>query len=368
MPKTLKCEGCGVALQSQNADMPGYVPPELFEKYEKPLCQRCFRIRHYGSHFQLVSRYFSPEKVVETLEKCGGVFYVADLTDLTGTLNADFLDRLPSRTMILLNKFDLLPRALSAEMVKTRVATSYRLERERLYPVSAMNRYGLPGLKDILVRNNLNGFCGYVNAGKSSLINELLKDPQDQENPEFEKATTSPYPGTTYEPVTYDGLSTRLVDVPGMENRSGISHWIEEKDRHLPSKTKRWHRKTIFVRQARTIFFSGMVRIEVEPVETTILQFYFGDNVTVHETSSARAEEIYGRHCGVLLLPPYSSRAKRAWKWETRAIALEEGKDLCVSGLGWIYCAKGPAKMKIRFPEGLKIENRKGFIQGTKVR
>jgi len=368
MPKTLKCEGCGVVLQFQNAEMPGYVPPELFEKYEKPLCQRCFRIRHYGSHFQLVSRYFSPEKVVETLEKCGGVFYVADLTDLTGTLETAFIDRLPARTMILLNKFDLLPRSLSAEAVKTKVSKGYRLDRDRLWPVSALNRYGLPGLKDILVRNRENGFCGYVNAGKSSLINELLKDPQVKDNIEEDKATTSPYPGTTYDPVTYDGVTTRLVDIPGMENRSGICRWIEEKDRHLPGKTKRWHRKTIFLRRPRTLFFSGMVKMEVEPEETVILQFYFGDHVSVHETNPLRAEEIYGRHCGVLLIPPYSQKSKRAWKWEARAVALEEGKDLCVSGLGWIYCAKGPAKMKIRFPEGLKIEKRIGFIQGTKVR
>ncbi|MGB4200844.1 MAG: GTPase, partial [Thermotogota bacterium] len=360
MPQTPKCEGCGVSLQSINAAGPGYVPLELFDKYENPLCQRCFRIRHYGSHYHVVSRYYTPQMVLDRLEKCGAVFYVTDLTDLTGTLNPDFLRRLPPRAMVLLNKFDLLPRYLTASAVKKKVSELYGIEKERLWPISTVNRYGIPGLKDLMLRDAENGFCGYVNAGKSSLINALLKNPLSEDNEELEKATTSPYPGTTYEPVTYDGGWARLVDVPGMENLSGICRWVDEKDRHLPGKTKRWHRKTCFIRQARAIFFSGLVKVEVEPEETVILQFYFGDNVSVHETNPARADEIYPRHCGALLLPPYSPHFEETWEWETRLVSIETGYDLCFSGLGWIYCSQGKAKMSVRFPEGLYIEKRTG--------
>ena len=43
-----KCSGCGVILQTENTDKAGYVTKEKFKTEKKLLCQRCFKMKHYG--------------------------------------------------------------------------------------------------------------------------------------------------------------------------------------------------------------------------------------------------------------------------------------------------------------------------------
>ena len=182
--------------------------------------------------------------------------------------------------MVLLNKFDLLPRYLTASAVKKKVSELYGIEKERLWPISTVNRYGIPGLKDLMLRDAENGFCGYVNAGKSSLINALLKNPLSEDNEELEKATTS-HTRNTYEPVTYDGGWARLVDVPGIKT-VGVSMGRKKTAtcREKPALAS----KTCFIRQTRDLF-QRRGQVEVEPEETVILR-------SISEITSASTKRI----------------------------------------------------------------------------
>ena len=43
MEREVGCEGCGVLLQTEYPEKPGYVPLTALER-EHPICRRCFRI------------------------------------------------------------------------------------------------------------------------------------------------------------------------------------------------------------------------------------------------------------------------------------------------------------------------------------
>ena len=45
-----KCIGCGTLLQDENKEKEGYV-----DNLEKDLCQRCFKLKHYGE-YKIVSK------------------------------------------------------------------------------------------------------------------------------------------------------------------------------------------------------------------------------------------------------------------------------------------------------------------------
>ena len=45
-----KCSGCGITLQTEFPENAGYVSEEKFITGTDILCQRCYRIKHYGKH------------------------------------------------------------------------------------------------------------------------------------------------------------------------------------------------------------------------------------------------------------------------------------------------------------------------------
>jgi ribosome biogenesis GTPase A len=234
--------------------------------------------------------------------------------------------------------------------------------------VSAKNRYGIPGLRSEIAIISKCAFWGYVNTGKSSLINQILSDRSvSGEEPE-QKATTSPFPGTTYEPVSYVFGDSLLTDIPGMIDTSSIMQWLCEKDRYRIGKTKRLHRKTLFVRKNRTVFLSGFARFDLTAERTAIIQCYYGDNITIHDTSFEKAAYIHETHMGHLLTPPYHRIPLDTITWQAHRMHVDTGEDISVNGIGWFFAAEGPIDVTISIPEGIGIEKRKGFLQNSKVR
>ncbi|MEA1883106.1 MAG: hypothetical protein U9N62_01125 [Thermotogota bacterium] len=46
----MKCHGCGVQLQSTDPNKIGYIPESTLLERSEPLCQRCYRIKHYSDN------------------------------------------------------------------------------------------------------------------------------------------------------------------------------------------------------------------------------------------------------------------------------------------------------------------------------
>lgn len=43
----VRCAGCGVHLQTENSELPGFIPEKALDR-EPVICQRCFRIKNYN--------------------------------------------------------------------------------------------------------------------------------------------------------------------------------------------------------------------------------------------------------------------------------------------------------------------------------
>lgn len=48
--ETKSCLGCGLPLQNEDPNLPGYTPKSDFDEHS--LCQRCFRLKHYGEKYK----------------------------------------------------------------------------------------------------------------------------------------------------------------------------------------------------------------------------------------------------------------------------------------------------------------------------
>lgn len=94
--------------------------------------------------------------------------------------------------------------------------------------------------------------------------------------------------------------------------------------------------------------------------------FFLSPQVTLHPTSSEKADDIRSRHIGSLITPPYTMEEVDAlgesatYEFEVEGSSWKEGiADIVIPGLGWI-CITGPgfAKVKVTAPKGLDVHIR----------
>ncbi len=113
------CSGCGVQLQSQDKENPGYIPESAIER-EPAICQRCFRIKNYNEAASVAV------DNDEFLRLLGGiaatdslVLHIVDLFDFEGSLISG-LQRFVGTNPVLLvvNKVDLLPKAVNLNRLR----------------------------------------------------------------------------------------------------------------------------------------------------------------------------------------------------------------------------------------------------------
>ena len=78
-----KCRGCGIVLQDENVLLDGYTT-----NLENDLCQRCFKMKHYGE-YQIVSK--TNDEYLEVLKKVNEtkdlVLHVEDILNVEQDLH-----------------------------------------------------------------------------------------------------------------------------------------------------------------------------------------------------------------------------------------------------------------------------------------
>lgn len=221
-----KCSGCGAALQSATASRPGYLPPHILEEQQllapsdpgqdqeqSPVCQRCFRLTHYGAlDPQLrvltkkaaavasrVSKAHTPEqpsselspsrfrKCLERLQSINAVVvYLVDIFDFHGSFIPALRDIIGARNPVILavNKIDLLPPDYKHDRVLAWIQHECRALRlhnvDATHFISSVRGTGVNSLLADALRLARKRradiyIVGAANAGKSSFINQLIR-------------------------------------------------------------------------------------------------------------------------------------------------------------------------------------------------
>lgn len=215
------CPGCGVLLQSQDPDKPGYLPDR-----DMKVCQRCFRLTHYNDALHVtVSTQDYVRMLSELKAKRALILLMVDVLDFPSSLFPNLSELLSYRSIVLIigNKADLLSDAEKGE-VWTKYSEFIVTEAKRsslqgckikgVHFISAKTGQGMDKLIDYIMKDWGNRgdiyLLGCTNVGKSSLFNQLMKlicgsDKLDHTSP----ATISRWPGTTLNLLKFPLVSVR---------------------------------------------------------------------------------------------------------------------------------------------------------------
>ena len=249
------CHGCGVLLQTQDPNRPGYLPD-----HDMKVCQRCFRLTHYNDALHLtVSTQDYVRMLSELKTKRALILLMVDVLDFPSSLFPDLYQLLSHRSVVLIvgNKVDLLSDAEKGEMwtkysefilSEAKHSSLQGCKIKGVHFISAKTGRGMDKLIDYIMKDWGNRgdiyLLGCTNVGKSSLFNQLMKficgsDKLDHTSP----ATISRWPGTTLDLLKFPLISVRKwYRLAAQKERATKLGYVPEHGRggYIPPANRYW--------------------------------------------------------------------------------------------------------------------------------
>ncbi|MFC7060706.1 ribosome biogenesis GTPase YqeH [Halobacillus seohaensis] len=363
----IKCQGCGVSIQTANPDQPGYAPKSALER-EDIICKRCFRLKHYN---EVQDVPYQDDDFLEMLnqisDSSGLIVQLVDIFDFNGSFIPG-MKRLTGQNPVILvgNKMDVLPKSVNPNKVKQWLKSSMKeqgLKVEDVFLISAQKGEGMDELSRA-IENYRQGRDVYVvgttNVGKSTFINALIQKTSGVKD----AITTSYFPGTTlgFIDIPLDE-KTSLYDTPGVIHRHQMSHYVSDHDLKVITPRKEVKPKAYQINQGQTLYFGGLARLDFVSGERSSFVCYLSNELDIHRTKLENADELYRNHIGELLTPPDSETLKDLPPLKAHTFKLHEGKtDIVFSGLGWATVPEGNVTVTAHVPEGVKVSLRQSLI------
>ncbi|PXW91597.1 hypothetical protein DES38_10423 [Streptohalobacillus salinus] len=363
----LVCQGCGVTIQSDNKEKPGFVPQSALSN-EPVICQRCFRLKHYnevqdvpytdGDFLEMISQIAKTKSLVVK---------IVDVFDFNGSFIKS-LHRLTGNNPIILvgNKIDLLPKSTNLSRLKQWMKKSAKdmgLTVQDVFLVSSKTGRGFDQVKHGIesYRNKRDVYVvGCTNVGKSTFINYLISESTGAKD----AITTSYFPGTTlgFIDIPLDERSS-LYDTPGVINRQQLTHYLSSEDIKMITPTKEIKPRVYQINSQQTLFVGGLIRIDYIKGEKQPFVLYFANSLSIHRTKLEKADQLYYTHLGELLTPPSKDSRGEYPPLQERTFKLSgEKTDIVLPGLGWIAVPAEPITITISSPADVSVSIRTALI------
>ena len=165
-----KCIGCGVNLQSDNKNILGYTP-DLKNDY----CMRCFRLKNYGEVKN--NEVIDEDKIINKVNKGSGVaFFLIDYLNINNYTIGIF-KKIKQKKVLVISKIDVLRRDMKFIKIIKWLKDVYKVNDDIIF-LSTNNNYGVNSIFNYMDKYNYKTsyIMGITNAGKSTLINKILKN------------------------------------------------------------------------------------------------------------------------------------------------------------------------------------------------
>lgn len=305
-----KCLGCGVELQDENMLLDGYTV-----NLENDLCQRCFRLKNYGEYQATTKTNEEYQQILEAVGKTKDlVVYVTDVLNVEQDLY-DIRKFLPNKILLVLNKRDVIPKSVKDEKLIQYFKDKYDFFNDIVVVSCEKNMnidHLLNRIKFFQVTKQVY-VVGHTNAGKSSLINKLIKNYSDSK----QELTISPLPSTTLNLINIEiNDYLTIIDTPGLIDEGSITNYVDNELLKVITPKKEIKTKTYQLRRGQSIIIGDLVRIDYVDGEKNSFTLYISNDIKTKRIISSRHDDL-------------KKLAKRTYQ-------LPFNQDIVIKGLGFI--------------------------------
>ena len=305
-----KCLGCGVELQDENMLLDGYTV-----NLENDLCQRCFRLKNYGEYQATTKTNEEYQQILEAVGKTKDlVVYVTDVLNVEQDLY-DIRKFLPNKILLVLNKRDVIPKSVKDEKLIQYFKDKYDFFNDIVVVSCEKNMnidHLLNRIKFFQVTKQVY-VVGHTNAGKSSLINKLIKNYSDSK----QELTISPLTSTTLNLINIEiNDYLTIIDTPGLIDEGSITNYVDNELLKVITPKKEIKTKTYQLRRGQSIIIGDLVRIDYVDGEKNSFTLYISNDIKTKRIISSRHDDL-------------KNLAKRTYQ-------LPFNQDIVIKGLGFI--------------------------------
>ena len=201
-----RCIGCGLTLQNSNKDEKGYTP-----NIDKEYCMRCFRLKNYGEK-DYTEKVDEDSSILKVNKSRGITFFLIDYLNINNyTLNIFKKIKIPK--VLVVSKCDTLRRDMKFSKIVKWLEKVYGIKNEVLF-ISKKNDFKSANILKYMDKLNIKTcfIMGITNAGKSTLINSILK-----KNNINKEIVTSNKPNTTLDFIKFKIDDYIIYDTPGFD-------------------------------------------------------------------------------------------------------------------------------------------------------
>ena len=361
----ITCFGCGGILQNIDVDAPFYVPKPI--ESEKPqLCQRCYRLRHYGVvQPSAVSAETYRSMVDSLIEKEALIVLVIDVFDVSGSLVPMIRRLLLGKDVVVLaNKCDLLPRSVPLNKIAHKVMRQLHVEGIKpldVIAISALKKVQIDLAIDTLFERSKQRdvyVLGSTNVGKSTVINAFIAASTGRADHPLSVHGSR---GTTQGFIGLPFGDAILYDTPGLYPTNHIAGLLSEASYLLLQPKKEVKPLSFQLSTGQTLFLGGLCRLDHLEGQSGSWIVYVAPTVSVHRRKTLDADAFYIRHRGDLLKPPSSEDEPFELKHHRFHLDARVKTDLVLPGLGFVT-VRGVSKLDVYLPEGIAPTRREALI------
>ena len=335
---TKKCLGCGALFQTEDPKKAGFIEKENYDK--AVICKRCFRIKNYGDYEVINKDIKDYEKIFDEISKRRDlILFLCDIFTLDESLN--YINKLNGKVILVITKKDLLPKSVKEYKLINYIKKNYNLNIADIIFVSSNKNYNIDLLYNLInkrkVSNNVY-LVGNTNAGKSTLINALIKS--YGKNDSF--ITTSSLPATTIDLIEVklnDGLT--LVDTPGLVSPNNYLTNLSLKEVKSVLPKVEIKPRTYQMKPNQSLLIGDYARIDYLSDEKNSFTIYLSNNIKVDRINLNTNDRLRD-----LKLTSFN---------------LKRNKDIVINGL--LFCKiTNDAKVNVYVKDSAKVFERDNLI------
>lgn len=300
------CIGCGASLQNESVDKIGYTKDLTLD-----LCERCFRIRHYGDYQVVKQDNASYLTILEEIKKTNDlVIFVIDLFNFNEEVYK-LAEKITNPCLLVFTKRDLFAKDIYNQKFMKRIV-DLPIKVVDACLISSKNNEGFDTLYQKIgqhKKSNQVFVVGLTNAGKSTMLNKLFKLYSDH-SPVI---TTSMLPSTTLNSISIPfSEELTFVDTPGILDCS-IANVVDSKmlKKIMPKNTIR--PITYQIKVDQSILVEDFLRIDIQK----------GNNITLFFSNRLKITRLYKKNDHLLNL-------------EKHVLDVPSNHDVMIAGLGFI--------------------------------